>query len=264
MRKSDHKQLDRIRFYSYCSQYKIGHRTLDHGVSMTERPPRKLKMSGTTARNIVPLLRKEILAGALAAGTPLRQDELAGRFNVSKIPVREALRQLESEGLVEFRPRRGAIVVELTPEDFAEMFDLRIALECRALELAVPNMVEADLRFARDILDDYVEAGDFERWSDLNLRFHLALYEPCNRHRLLRMIRQLHDQMGLFRTPSGDLGVRFGAATPRTHKTLGSLWGGRCGIGRPSPTRPHRGVSEGSSRLFPPKVSADRGGRLSF
>ncbi len=156
-------------------------------------------MSGTTARNIVPLLRKEILAGALAAGTPLRQDELAGRFNVSKIPVREALRQLESEGLVEFRPRRGAIVVELTPEDFAEMFDLRIALECRALELAVPNMVEADLRFARDILDDYVEAGDFERWSDLNLRFHLALYEPCNRHRLLRMIRQLHDQMGLFR-----------------------------------------------------------------
>ena len=79
------------------------------------------------------------------------------------------------------------------------MFDLRIALECRALELAVPNMVEADLRFAREILDDYTEVGDYERWSDLNLRFHLALYEPSNRHRLLKMIRQLHDQMGLFR-----------------------------------------------------------------
>ena len=160
---------------------------------------REFKVNGASVWRIVPQLREDILSGSLAAGQPLRQDELAAKFNVSKVPLREALRQLEADGLVEFRPRRGAFVVELTADDFAEMFDIRVALECRALELAVPNLVEADLRFAREILNDYAARENYEEWSDLNLRFHLALYEPCNRYQLIRMIRQLHEKTGLFR-----------------------------------------------------------------
>ena len=115
-------------------------------------------------------LKEEIVSGRLAGGTALRQDEVARDCGVSKVPVREALRRLEVEGLVEFRPRRGAIVRQLSEADILELLDIRIALECRALELAVPNMVDSDFTLARDILDEYGAATSRERWSVLNLR----------------------------------------------------------------------------------------------
>jgi len=156
-------------------------------------------MNRTSTQNIVPTLREDILSGLLAAGTSLRQDDLAERFGVSKIPVREALKQLEVDGLVEFRPRCGATVVEHSPTDFAEMFDIRIALECRALELAIPNFAESDICAARQILEEYVKTSDYKQWSELNLRFHRTLYRPCGRPQLLKMIDKLQGQIGLSR-----------------------------------------------------------------
>ncbi len=162
-------------------------------------PSASVKAKGASgARLVYGVLKKEILSGSIAGDTPLRQDDLAKRFGLSKIPVREALRLLEADGIVAFRPRRGAIVVKLTPEDLNEIHDIRLALECRALELAIPNMVNADLLLAREILDQYSTEQDMERWSDLNVRFHLALYEPCGRPRLLSMIRDLQAKTGLF------------------------------------------------------------------
>ena len=143
-------------------------------------------------------LRRDILSGALKGGTPLRQDEVASIHGISKIPVREALRRLEMEGLVEFRPRRGAIVRQLSETDIFELLDIRIGLECRALELAIPKMVEADLTLARNILDEYAESSTPESWSELNLRFHLSLYEPCGNHQLLSMIHEVEQRMGAF------------------------------------------------------------------
>ena len=143
-------------------------------------------------------LKEEIVSGRLAGGTALRQDDVARDCGVSKVPVREALRCLEVEGLVEFRPRRGAIVRQLSEADILELLDIRIALECRALELAVPNMVDSDFALARDILDEYGAATSRERWSVLNLRFHRTLYEPCSNRHLLTMIRDLEQRMGPF------------------------------------------------------------------
>lgn len=143
-------------------------------------------------------LKEEIVSGHLSGGTALRQDEIAADNGVSKIPVREALRRLEIEGLVEFRPRRGAIVRQLTETDILELLDVRMALECRALELAVPRMVESDIARARDILDEYGASTSTERWSDLNLRFHRSIYEPCGNHHLLLMIQELEQRMGSF------------------------------------------------------------------
>lgn len=141
-------------------------------------------------------LRSDILDGRLAGGAPLRQDEIAARFGVSKIPVREALRQLEIEGLVEFRPRRGAIVREIPDAEVLELIDVRLALECRALELAVPQMIEADLRLAREIQAEYATETDRKRWSELNLRFHHTLLEPCANHTLLSLLSNIEQRMG--------------------------------------------------------------------
>ena len=165
---------------------------------MQHRTVKTFVRGGTSANDIFEDLKDRIVSGELAGRTPLRQEELAVKFGVSKIPVREALRQLESTGLVEFRPRRGAIVVELTAEDVLDILDVRIALECRALELAVPNLVDDDIRRAQDILTEYSQQTDAKRWSALNARFHWCLYEPCGRRHLLTFISDVQNRMGPF------------------------------------------------------------------
>ncbi len=160
---------------------------------------RQVRAEGAAAWEAVyAALRRDILSGDLAGSTPLRQDDIAADHDISKIPVREALRRLETEGLVEFRPRRGAIVRQLSETDILELLDIRIGLECRALELAIPKMVESDLSLARDILDEYAEATAPERWSELNLRFHRSILEPCGNRQLLAMIHELEQRMGSF------------------------------------------------------------------
>ncbi len=84
-------------------------------------------------------LRAAISSGELAPGLQLRQDELAARFGTSRIPVREALRQLEAEGFVTFLPNRGAVVSDLSIDEVIELLEIRIALECHALRLAIPD-----------------------------------------------------------------------------------------------------------------------------
>src|SRR5436190_15995488 len=99
-------------------------------------------------------LRRAIVDGEFESGSQLKQDELAERFGVSRIPVREALKQLAAEGLVTFHPNRGAVVSSLSLDDVLEMLEIRIALECRALRLAIPNMIDEDFDEATQILAD--------------------------------------------------------------------------------------------------------------
>ncbi|ASJ75351.1 GntR family transcriptional regulator [Granulosicoccus antarcticus] len=146
--------------------------------------------------NVYQHLRKDILAGDLLGGAVLRQDDIALQYGVSKVPVREALRRLEMEGLVEFRPRRGAIVKQVTDSDLLEMLDIRIALECRALELAIPNFADSDFDLAQDVLDEYALTTDKERWSELNQRFHGCILEPCGNHQLLALINDFEQRVG--------------------------------------------------------------------
>ena len=119
----------------------------------------------------------------------MRQDELARRFGISHIPVREALRQLEAEGLVSIRPRRGAIVAGLSAREIQELNEMRVALECCALRLAIPNLDERRIREASRILERIDRQPG--RWASLNTDFHCALYEAAARPRLLETVRSL-------------------------------------------------------------------------
>jgi DNA-binding GntR family transcriptional regulator len=159
----------------------------------------KLKDAAISAPDqISEKLRKDIYSGKIAAGAQLRQDNLAERYGVSRIPVREALRQLGAEGLVTFHPNRGAVVTSLSLNEVLEMLDIRIALECRALHLAVPNMVDTDFESAAKILKAYDREPRATAWGEMNWRFHSAIYAPANRSKLLAMIETNYGHVGRF------------------------------------------------------------------
>ncbi|MFT4063995.1 GntR family transcriptional regulator [Paraburkholderia sp.] len=161
---------------------------------MAHTKPVKKTMSATQGAYVE--LKRRILEGELAEGSPIRQDDVAAQLGVSKIPVREALMRLQSEGLVRFTPNVGAVVATLTVMDYIEMLDMRIGLECRALELAVPNMASTDIARARELLAAYHSAMNNREWSDLNAEFHETLYAAAERPRLIATIRSVQEHMG--------------------------------------------------------------------
>lgn len=133
-------------------------------------------------------LRQAIIQGTLASGETIRQDQLAAAFGVSRMPVREALRQLEAEGLVEFYPHRGTVVASIEPDDILELFEIRLLLECHAIPKAVAAIDAASLDRAADILDEIDAEPDVAKWGELNRRFHLELYGGIKGSRLYAMI----------------------------------------------------------------------------
>lgn len=134
---------------------------------------------------VIAALRQEIEGGAVEPGAALRQDELAARFGTSRIPVREALRTLQAEGLVTYSTNRGATVTITSEKEVLEMLEVRIALECHAIRLGIPYLVEADIEAARRVLTEYDASPDPAQWAAMNWEFHWALYAPCGCSRLL-------------------------------------------------------------------------------
>ncbi|MGH7620064.1 MAG: GntR family transcriptional regulator [Gemmatimonadaceae bacterium] len=149
----------------------------------------------TIAGLAVEALRERILRGDYPEGEPLRQDALADELGVSRIPVREALRQLEAEGLVTFNPHRGAVVSSLSLEEIDELFELRADIECDLLRRAIPRTTPEQLDRATDVLDEFedaLHAGEATRWGPLNWHFHAALYAPASRNFTMGVLQKLH------------------------------------------------------------------------
>ena len=144
-----------------------------------------------TAELIASTLETAITTGEIAPGSDLIQSDLAKRFDVSRIPVRDALRLLAAAGLVTITPNRGARVIQLTPDDVREIFDLRILLECDCLNRAIANMTATDI----DGIEHVRKRSDLdavtEDWADGDWSFHKALYAPAGRHRQLGIIETL-------------------------------------------------------------------------
>ena len=132
-------------------------------------------------------LRTAILSGRLPGGTPLRQEDLAAAFGVSRMPVREALRQLEAQALLDFVPHKGAVVTEISAADAADTYAIRMALEPAALTLSIPNLTEVEFTRAADLLQDMDVEADPSRMGELNRRFHMTLYEAAPHPKLLAL-----------------------------------------------------------------------------
>ena len=125
-------------------------------------------------------LRKAIIEGQLEEGEPLRQDEIARLFNTSRIPVREAISRLEEQGLVKTQRYKGAVVAGLSPQETAEIFDLRALVEPEIIRSAVPRMSEELLAVARQKCAAFSSATDPMAYGDLNRDFHETLYSASD------------------------------------------------------------------------------------
>lgn len=129
----------------------------------------------TLRDQIVEVLRHAIITGILRDGEELNQVAIAQEFGTSRIPVREALRQLESEGLIESRPYYQALVTQLSPQRLEELFEVRIALECLALRKAVPQLNADDISQLEQLLGAMERETNHDRWLEGNRDFHLTL-----------------------------------------------------------------------------------------
>jgi DNA-binding GntR family transcriptional regulator len=156
------------------------------------------KNPGNTPELIAVSLRTAILQGRLKSNQPLRQDQIAELFGVSKIPVREAMVQLRAEGLIEFAPNRGFVVSELSPAEVEEIYVMRLALETKALERAIPKLRSADLIRAASVLEISETEEDRSQWGELNWEFHSTLYQAAEWPRLLNTIRVLHNNVARY------------------------------------------------------------------
>lgn len=142
----------------------------------------------TVADDVADAIRAAIIDGTLPPDKTLRQDELATRFGFSRMPIRDALRQLASEGLVFVHPTKGAHVAHLNEVELKEIYGVRAILEAEAMRLSCPSLDEAQISAAEAILRQMSVENDFSQLGALNRKFHLALYQKCGNGRLLSLI----------------------------------------------------------------------------
>ena len=192
--------------------------------------PTRVRRYATTPDLIAATLRDEILRGAIPPGQPLRQEDLASRFGVSRLPVRDALVRLEAQGLVEVFPNRGAFVIgdqevalnttvefwgadwakviALSADEVREVFDMRILLEGDLIERAVPRMTPDDWRTIDAARADAAHHANGPQWTESDWRFHRALYEPAARPRQLATIETLRGTVARYWAADTALPIR--------------------------------------------------------
>jgi DNA-binding GntR family transcriptional regulator len=182
-----------------------------------ERLPRGRRQA--SHEMVAAVLREAITNGLLRANQPLPQDEIAQQLRVSHIPVREALRQLQSEGLVTYQPNRGAQVSALTADEVREIYEIRAILETAAIRRAVPRLTDAQLAQAERILDAAEAATDGAAWGSHDVDFHQLIYALDGRPRLQELIEGLLRRVDRYWLTHG-LMLTHRAEFEREHRAL--------------------------------------------
>ncbi len=180
----------------------------------------------TIATRISRTLAERIVSGVIAPGERLRQDHLAEEFGASHVPVREAFRRLEAQGLVVSEPRRGVRVAGFSLADVNEVAQMRAALEVLALRHAAPHLTAAILDAAEEATRAGDKASDVQAWEEANRAFHRLILTPCAMPRLLTSVDDLH--MASARFLFSGWRAEWEAPTDRDHRAiLGALRAGQ-------------------------------------
>jgi len=174
---------------------RAGNRLTEHAKTVSPRKSTPIPRQSLAAA-VLERLREKILSGELREGEQLRQDAIAAEFQISRIPVREALSHLAAEGLITIVANRGAVVSALSPDEIMQMFETRAALECHMLRCAIPNMKNEVLQSAEDILQRFEHSvekdSEMKSWGTWNWSFHSTLYAPANRAFMLAYVKTLN------------------------------------------------------------------------
>ncbi|EJM71000.1 transcriptional regulator [Pseudomonas sp. GM50] len=193
---------------------------------MTKKPNplSSIKVNGPIpahlARSVIEeTLRAAILDGRLPWGTALRQQELADLFGVSRMPVREALRQLEAQSLLNVVQHKGAVVAPLINNDAVETYALRSVLESFALRLSIPLLDANDLALSAQCIEQLEAQTDYSEIGKLNRLFHMSLYHKAPNRKLLDLIeRELNEEERFLRFHLSSMGL--GKLTQDDHRAL--------------------------------------------
>jgi DNA-binding GntR family transcriptional regulator len=158
------------------------------------------------SKRVADYLREAILGGDIGPGQRVRQEEVAQRLGASRIPVREALRMLEAEGLIEHEINKGARVPRLDMHEVDVIYQMRERLEPLALSESIPALTEADLRRLEDIQCQIEGDGDVGRFLELDREFHLLTYTGCRIEPLSSMVTRLWNSTQHYRRAFVSLG----------------------------------------------------------
>lgn len=145
----------------------------------------------SAANRIARQLRTEILHGEIAPGSRLSQLSIAERFGVSRIPVRDAIQLLSSEGLLHPTTKATAIVTGMSVPELQELYELREAVEPMATQIAVPNVGRADILLMRKQMALMESSNEAPIWLAANAEFHAAVYKRASRPRMIELVEQL-------------------------------------------------------------------------
>lgn len=174
-------------------------------------------------------LREAIVSGRLQPGERLGEEHLARSFGVSRTPVREAIRRLESENLASREGRRGAVVGGIGAYEVQDVYAVRAALDGLAARLAAARAYPADharLRWLNDRLAEAAARHDVEVIAELSVQFHDALCEAAHNAMLLRFARQIHDSIRRFRDAPLSFDGRAEEAVAEHRRVLEAIEGG--------------------------------------
>lgn len=156
----------------------------------------------TLRERILSAIRAAIVNGQIRQGTRIMEPELAERFGISRTPIREAIRQLESEGLISVIPRKGAIVAFISPQDVSNFYELKMILEGHAARLAAKNLTENDLT-KMETVNRQIEAASVKknpgRVLDLHNEFHEIFLRACGNDKLHAIVQSLDMQFQPYR-----------------------------------------------------------------
>jgi DNA-binding GntR family transcriptional regulator len=155
----------------------------------------------STPELIADALRRGILTGAITGGMQLKQNDIAARFGVSVVPVREAFQKLVAEGLAFLQPNRGVTVTVISEQDFREIAEIRSILEPHVFRLSAPRLTPSHLARSQEILEQAAATEDIYRRAELHWEFHRSLYEHAERPRLLAQIASLYTCINRYLLP---------------------------------------------------------------
>jgi len=167
-------------------------------------------------------LRRMILAGDLQAGETLSQVQLAARCGVSRTPLREAVRLLQREGLVNSQPNRQVVVAPFSLTDLEQIYSMRVVLEASAIRASIPHMTPediADLQGHLARMDHFAAESDYDRWEVPHRAFHLGLVEHAGA-RFAATLSELSDHGERYRRYYTVNEARFGARGAKEHKAI--------------------------------------------
>jgi DNA-binding GntR family transcriptional regulator len=160
-------------------------------------------MNTPLATQVRARLREDLLTRSLLPGQQIVQEALAERYGVSRVPLREALKELEADGLVTHEPHRGYFVTELNAAEMSEVYTIRALLEAEAIRRATPRLSDVDLAHIDELhqaFEDSLDQSDLGSIASANRAFHFAVFDACGLPRLVRLLHTLWDASDAYRS----------------------------------------------------------------